>query len=224
MARAPRGPAPFKPEEAEDVLLGNFRQFHIALAKRELELARTGDRASWAKPQTFVDNRLRASPAAAESVRMFGKIEFAAEALDEVARFIWRELERMAERVRLRGNYRASLRVFAPGANRSYADLESALRPGLTELRFYPLAPYSRKLELGQSSKAKTGIFKAVYRKAKSRYGRSVRLTLSYTVPRDPDARIYERTNRKKRGKRERGYETANPVPIIYLRQGGDFT
>lgn len=208
----------YRSAEVESVMLGDFRQFHIALARRELAEARRGDDA-WREYQTFTDNRF-GKPVSA--VKIFGKIEFASEALDEALLFIWTELQRLAARIYDRGDYLRSLRVYSPTGG-AVEDL-AALPPGAREVHFYPLVPYARKIELGSSSKARRGVFKPTFNKARARFGRSALITFSYVTPRESVS--VNRTNRKpkKRGGSGAKYSAPIPVPIIRVRQGAFFS
>jgi hypothetical protein len=201
---------PFKDQkDIEKVALGDFRKRHTKIARAELLDASRGD-PSWKKKQVFTDNRFGKPDTA---VKLFGKIEYAAEALDDVIAYIWTELNRMADRIELSGDYQKDLKMYVPGAG--VFEGYKQIPPGTTEVNFYTVSPYGRKVENGLSLKAKGGIFKPTFRKAKSAFGKSARLTFSYTVPKDGKSVV--RTNRKG------GSLMAVPSPIIYLRQGGAF-
>lgn len=198
--------------EVADVFLGDFRRFHIDTARDELRAARSAD-PSWRRYQTFTDNRF-AKPI--EQVRLFGKIEFANESLGEVIRYIWTRLNEAAVDIWHEGGYHDALRMYVPGAG-TFTGFEQ-LPEGVVEVHFYSVAPYARKIERGLSPKARRGVFRPTFTRARSLYGRSVRLTFSYTVPRD--GRAVTRSNRSaKRG----AYVAPVPSPIIYLRQGSFF-
>lgn len=193
----------------DDVLLGDFREFHVAIAKTEL--ARAQRDPSWRKYQTFTDNRL-GKPA--RNVSLFGKIEFANENLREVIEYIWTQLNLKGEAIRLDGDYLADLRMYVPGSG-TFQGFQQ-VPDDAQEVHFYTVSPYARKVELGQSIGAKGGVFKPIYRSASRLFGRNVKLTFSYTVPRDG-------TNVSRSNRKRAGYSAPVPSPVIYLKQGGFF-
>lgn len=201
---------PFKADEIEEVMLGDFREHHMRIARSELARARASDPA-WEKHQRFVDGGFNRP---IRAVRMFGKIEFAAEAMQEVIAHIWRGLQRGARRIYDQGDYLRSLRIFVPGAGELTGP--EGVPAGAQEVRFYPLVPYSRKIELGQSKRAKRGVVRPVFNSARRQYGKSVRLRLTWTVPQSGQA--FQRA-----AKSARGQVTTLPVPTIILQQGGGF-
>jgi hypothetical protein len=200
--------------DAEELLLGDFRPFHIALARHELGQVRAGG--AWKKYQTYTDNRF-AKPI--EQVKLFGKIEFASEGMGEVIRFIWNALNDASVKIWHEGGYHDALRMYVPGRG-TFEGFEQVPEDAI-EVHFYSLAPYARKIELGQSPAARTGVFKPAYSRAKSLYGRSVQLTYSYTVPRDGGSVL--RSNRKPSKRGGGAYHAPVPSPVIYLKQGAFF-
>jgi hypothetical protein len=201
--------------DAEEVALGGFRDWHVAVAKEELR--RTG----WNQWQTFTDNRF-AKPI--ESVKLFGKIEFASEGMAEAVAFLWANLDKRARKIYDEGDYMRSMRIFVKGVGVVTGPDE--VPPDAIDVSFYPLVPYARKIELGLSPKAKGGVYKPAYRAVNRVFGKSAKITFSYTVPRDADAKAVLRSNARGRDKKTgnlTGYTAPTPVPIIYLRQGGFF-
>lgn len=194
-----------------ELLLSRFRPYHIALAREELAAVRTSPK--WKKYQTFTDNRF-GKPI--ESVQLFGKIEFASEGMGDVIRFIWARLNEAAIDIWHEGGYHDALRMYAPGFGVFTGS--DQVPEEVQEVHFYSVAPYARKIEQGLSPKARGGIFKPTYNRAKGVYGRSVQITFSYTVPRDGGS------VKRKNGKRGGGaYSAPVPSPIIYVKQGAFF-
>ncbi|MEM9043513.1 MAG: hypothetical protein AAGC81_02375 [Pseudomonadota bacterium] len=207
---------PFKgPKDIERVALGDFRRNHIALARRELRFVSRGDPA-WDRSnrQIFTDNRF-GKPL--EQIKIFGKVEWAAEGMRDAIEFLWLDLQRRAKKGRgigLDEDYLASLVMWDADRGTVLTSL-SQVRDGVTEMHFYPNVPYARKVEQGQSARAKRGVVKPAYRKVKGKFGRSVRLFFDWTVPRGSPK--VSRTN----GRTAR--QDGIPVPRIRMIQGGAF-
>lgn len=206
-------PSTVDPIDADEILLEDFRDFHVAVAREELAAS------GFAQWQQFVDGRFAAP---LESVKLFGRIEFAREGLREALNFVWSRLRQRAARVRLTGRYERSLRIAvissstriagrrAGFSRQIFTDIDQ-VPEGAREVQFYSVAPYATKLEPqggrpALSPRAKTGIFTSTFRQAKGRFGRSVRLRLSYIAARDSAA------------------DAGLKLPHLTVRQGGFFS
>lgn len=208
-------------ETAVEGHMRDFRKNHIRIAIQELERERRRD-PKWVRASRVVDNR---PGRPLEAVKLFGKIEWRAESLQEAVDMIWRLLVQRAEKIRLMGNYRKSLRVFYPQTGASL-DAPGILPPGVDVVHFYPLVPYARRIEMGKSDKAPRGIFKRTATQVRSGLKGAVNVRFDYTVPQAPDARSFLRTNsrgRKRRTGALTGYSTPIPVPRIVLTRAAFF-
>lgn len=216
---------PFRAVEVSATLAEEIRLIHIGLARDELAALRRSDPAWQGRFQQFVDGRL-GRPIA--SVRQFGRIDFATEQLREVIEFVWRSLNRRAEKISTeKREYIRSFRIFVRGVG-SFTRLED-VPFGVQQVDFLPLVPYAQKIERGQSRGAKAGVFRPTARAARAKFGRSARIGYSQTVPRGDEAdgagnsaRI--RTNQTRGRARRRQTLERVPVPVIRVRQGAFFS
>lgn len=197
--------------DADKIALRDFKPFHIQIARQELDRVSRGDREAWRKRQIFTDNRFGRP---LESIQLFGKVEWAVESMSEAILFVWSELQKNALKVKDEGDYLNSLAIFVKDRGSIVAS-PLQVPEGVEEVHFFPNVPYAMKLERGWSDRAKRGVVKPAFSKARTRFGKSVLLTYDVTVPiGSPKVR---RTNT--RTAREDGL----PVPRIKMRQGKAF-
>lgn len=128
----------------------------------------------------YVDGK---AGAALATVQPHGTIRFEFNYLDEVAKFIF---ETLVARSPYRGkqtgakpptHYRDEHRMFLDGLE--IAAIPEPIPPG-AELVFANMQPYSRKIERGFSAQAPSGVYEAVARLARSRFGNTADITFTY--------------------------------------------
>ena len=151
----------------------DLREFQVQVANETLaeEIAQGFD----SRPRRIVDRRFDAP---ITSVKFGGRIEFLASFdLAEIAEWVWMEVRRRSPI--LSGDYQDSHVIMVNGTSRAVlGELQPTDRVQIVNTR-----PYARKIEGGggpsgptkapQSLQAPNGVYRMVYRAARSRFGRN---------------------------------------------------
>ena len=202
MTKAPFPEAATTDAVAKGVL--DFRRIHITMAQQELLRASRGDDA-WRKPRIFTDGRPRKPLTAIE---IFGRVEWNVGDLRGAATFIFAELQKLALKIRDQGEYQKSMMIW-DATSRKVISNPALLSPDTQEVHFFPSIIYAMKIENGQSSGARRGVYKPTWRKARTQF-KGLTILYDATVP--PGVPKVWRTSTKT------ARESGLPVPRIKLR------
>jgi len=155
-------------------LQGDIQKFTVEVARKVLADAEARD-PTWKQHKTIVDRRHNAAP---ETVKPGGRIEFVRNDLGEIVEWIWSELIRRSPV--LTGRYQDSHVIMVDGVQ--VQDIRG-IQPG-HKVQIINTQPYAKKIEGGgdpsgatttpQSPRAPNGVYRAVFRAAKRRYGKAV--------------------------------------------------
>lgn len=161
--------------------------------------------------ETIVDGA-RGAPLA--SVKPNGSIVAIFDLGSDVVQWIYDELWRVSPV--LTGAFRESITIYADGAEVSGP---SGVLPGAREVAFVATVPYARKIERGQSAKARDGVFEVVAALARRRFGNIASVRFSFRAPIGGETRLEKWArgkNRTKRGQAAR--DRRQPAIIVSFR------